>query len=66
MTQDMVFIKLFKLIIENEGKKKIIVEWRNARDSIDLTNPGLDHINKIALKTIMCSINANTIIRKQI
>lgn len=46
---------------------EIIVERRNPRDSTDLRNPGLEHKNKIALKTIMHSTNANTItVRKQI
>lgn len=33
---------------------EIIVERRNPRDLTDLRNPGLEHISKIALKTIMC------------
>ena len=46
---------------------EIIVERRNPRDSTDLRNPGLEHISKITLKTVICSTNANTIIiRKQI
>lgn len=45
---------------------EIIVEWRDPRDSIGLRNLGVDHINEISLKTIMCFPNANTIIiRKQ-